>query len=408
MKLTKKSKQFISFFTKHNYINPLNQTKKTDSIILEFYQNILESHFFLSNFKKVNGKYNPTFKKVNGSQISKPLFHFNGIPEIVRNQIHRFAVYEISYSFSLFERNIQILFVVEEPEPNIEIYNKYIDSIIMWLYILNLYASKSCVNNLVIYLYFTSLEKKLPDSNNHTLDGSNINTAFTTTCPKDSEIVVYRKEEWFKVFIHESFHNFGLDFSGMNTHECNKHILNIFKLHSAVNLYEAYTEFWGEIVNALFCSFFALKNKNNWEEFLSNSEYFIHLERTFSFFQLVKILKFMGLTYSDLYVKNNQSNILSETMYKEKTNVFAYYVIKTILLNNYQSFLGWCKNKNPSLIQFKQTLQNQKEFCLFIESNYKSRSMLENIAKTEQLFQTIHTNNNGLLSNLRMTICELD
>ena len=121
----------------------------------------------------------------------------------------------------------------------------------------------------------------------------NVNTAFTTTCPSDSEIVVFRKEEWFKAFMHETIHNFGLDFSNMNNEMVNTYILDIFKVRSKVNLFEAYTEFWAEIMNALFCSFFLLKDKNNISEFLSNSEFFLNFERTYSFFQLIKILDFM-------------------------------------------------------------------------------------------------------------------
>ena len=198
----------------------------------------------------------------------------------------------------------------------------------MWLYILNIYSSRECANTLTIYFYFTSLEKSLPNSNIHILDEINVNTAFTTTCPKDSEIVVFRKEEWFKVFIHETFHNFGLDFSAMNNNEINNCILNIFKVESLVNSYEAYTEFWAEIINASFCSFHSIKNKNDVNEFLSNTEFYINFERTYSFFQLVKTLDFMGLSYSDMYSKSKHSIILRENLYKENTNVLSYYIIK--------------------------------------------------------------------------------
>ena len=37
---------------------------------------------------------------------------------------------------------------------------------------------------------------------------------------------------------------------------------------------------------------------------MKNAEYLIHLERTYSFFQLVKTLDFMGLRYIDLYSKS--------------------------------------------------------------------------------------------------------
>ena len=210
---------------------------------------------------------------------------------------------ELTFTFSLFSRNITLHFIVEDEKPDVETFEKYVDAIYMWIYILSSYASKRCSNSLVVYLYFTSLEKSLPSSNVETLDELNVNTAFTTTCPRDSEIVVFRKEEWFKVLIHESFHNFALDFSDMNNSHAHKCILDIFKVNSNVNLYESYTEFWAEIMNALFCSFYTLKNKRDIDQFLSNSEFFINFERTYSYFQLVKALDFMGLTYEDLYSK---------------------------------------------------------------------------------------------------------
>jgi hypothetical protein len=79
---------------------------------------------------------------------------------------------ELTYSFSLYDRNIKLHFIIEEDEMEVklEIFNKYVDSIIMWLYILNQYSSKQCSNSLVVYFYFTSLEKRLPTTNIFILD----------------------------------------------------------------------------------------------------------------------------------------------------------------------------------------------------------------------------------------------
>ena len=416
MKLSKNSKLLMTFFTKNKYINHVNQTKRADQIIELLYNDILNAHNYLLTLKKTKGIsfYNITTKKIhNSTQITKPKnFNSNSFPEEIRTHIDELSLTELCYQFSLFERNIKIFFIKED---NIELkmneYNKHVDAIIMWLYIVNEYASKQCSSNLIIYFYFTSLEKRLPKTNIIVLDENNVNTAFTSTCPKDSEIVVYRKEEWFKVFIHESFHNFALDFSDMNNSECKNLILSIFQVKSEVNLYESYTEFWAEIMNALFCSFFALKNKNNIEEFLSNSEFFINFERSYSFFQLAKSLRFMGLTYKDLFSKNEHSKILRETMYKEKTNVLSYYVIKTILLNNYQGFLFWCKKNNFSLLQFKKTSTNLIEYCKFIEKNYKTTTMLEGVESSQKFLNNLYSKNKNtdkfVLTNLRMSICEL-
>ena len=416
MKLSKNSKQLMLFFTKNKHINNIKQSKRTDNILNELYNDILDSYNYLNTLKQKGQYYTITTKKVlTATQISKPQnFNSNSFPEIVRKHIDELTMSEITYHFSLYGRNIKVHFIVENDnvELELETYNKHVDSIIMWLYILNQYASKQCANSLVIYLYFTSLEKKIPNSNIFILDEINVNTAFTSTCPKDSEIVVFRKEEWFKVFIHETFHNFALDFSDMNNNDAHKCILDIFKVNSNVNLYEAYTEFWAEIMNALFCSFFSLKNKNDIDDFLSNSEFFINFERTFSFFQLVKTLDFMGLTYKDLYSETERSRMLRDNLYKEKTNVLSYYIIKTVLINNYQGFLSWCKTNNLSLLQFKKTIKNQLDFCKFIESHYKSISMLNGVTETKKFLNDIRKkskrmNLSYVLSNLRMSICEL-
>jgi len=416
MKISKQTKQMMSFFSKNNHINIIKQTKRTDGILTELYADICESRKYLESVKKRDGYYNITTRKIEtASQIPMPkYFNSNSFPETVRKHIEQFAATEITYTFSLYNRKITLIFVVEDDEHHIKIetFSKYVDAIVMWLYILNQYASKQCAESLVSYFYFTSLTKTLPNSNISILDEIHVNTAFTRTCPRESEIIVFRKEEWFKVFIHETFHNFALDFSDMNNDVVHKCILNIFKVKSDVNLYESYTEFWAEIMNALFCSYFSMKDKTNVADFLSTAEFFINFERTYSFFQLVKTLDFMGLSYNDLYSDTQYSSILRENLYKEKTNVLSYYVLKTIIINNYQDFLFWCQKNNYSVLQFNKTIRNQTAFCNFIESKYKTHSMLNGVAETQLFLNKISAkqpspNIKYMMNNLRMSICEL-
>jgi hypothetical protein len=195
----------------------------------------------------------------------------------------------------------------------------------------------------------------------------------------------------------------------MNNDIINGCITNIYKVNSEVNAYEAYTEFWAEIMNALFCSYYATTN-NDIHEFLSNCEFYINFERTYSLFQLVKTLDFMGLQYKDLYSNTKQSVILRENLYKENTHVLAYYIIKAVLINNYQGFLNWCKTNNLSLLDFKKTIGNQKQFCKFVEKNYKIQSLLDGIHNSQIFLSKLKKkkwNNNFILSNMRMSICEL-
>ena len=236
-------------------------------------------------------------------------------------------------------------------------------------------------------------------------------------------------EEWFKVLIHESMHNFGLDFSDMNNMSCTNKILSMFPVKSEVNLYEAYTEFWARIINVIFCSYTNARQKNNMNELLTNAEFFLNFERIFSFYQMVKVLNFMDIEYRFLIEKTTQSDTIRRALYKEKTNVLAYYIITLILIDSYEDFLLWCKINNDTFLQFKKTDINQKRFCRFIEQRYKSANLLYNIDCTEELLSDIKkmdkknktnnkTNNKTmnktnmytdfLLNNLRMTLCELN
>ena len=419
MKLTKDSNKLISFFAKHNCLLPIKQTKRTDAIFKKLYYEIVDGVSYIEGLKMKMGSLFYKLKIVNITnikQIPKPTtFSPNAFPPEVRKHIDEHSLSSLTYSFHLFKREISIIFLTEDgnPEDLIETYNKYVDNMLVWLYIVNEYSSKSCVDQLKIYIYHTSLLKLFPSTNVEILNWNNVNTAFTRTCPKDSEIIVFRKEEWFKAFIHETFHNFGLDFSDMDQTACNMKILSMFPVNSEVNLYESYTEFWARIMNSLFCSYINIKNKASIEEFLTNAEFFINYERIFSFFQMIKVLNFMDITYKNMYEKSNQSENMRKTMFKENTNVLSYYIITLILLNNYQDTISWCNLNNTSLLQFKKTTANLNEFCNFIEKKYKTKTMLDSVECTERLLVRVKNASKKqkdiiyLIKNLRMTICEL-
>ena len=408
MKLLKNSKEWIVYFLKHNPIHSLSFTHKTKSLLYTLYNEIYEAYSYIHN----HAHYTTTIRQITStSQIIRPMyFNAKSFPEIIYSHIDEHMVSEISYSTSLYDRKVRVYFVSEK-SVRPEEYDTYMKSILMWLYIVNKYASKKCAKSITIYIYLTSLLKRLPRTNEKVLDETNVNTAFTSTCPSDSEIIIFRKEEWFKVFIHETFHNFGLDYSMMNNGYINKCIISMFDIKSEVNSYEAYTECWAEIMNTLFCSFMELNHKQDVQRFLSMSEHMLNVERKYSFFQMVKTLNFMGLTYKDLYSTTQTAREKRILLYKEESNVFAYYILKTILLNNIQGFLDWCdKHNDTSLLNFKKTMNAQKSFCQFIERSYKSKSMIQNVHLSEDFFNELYKKqrkNGHLLDNMRMTICEL-
>jgi len=445
MKLTPDSNKLLKFFSKHHCLPHIHQTKATDNIFKKlFWEMDTAAKYILS--EKVRLGQTSFYKLVitrihNAKNIPKPkTFPPDSFPKLVRKHIEQHSLYSLTYSFQLLNKPVTIIFLVEEQdesEKSIQKYNKYVDNMLTWLYIVLQHASPECAPKLSVYVYLTSLTKELPKTQMEILNQHHVNTAFTYSCPKDAEIVVFRKEEWFKVFMHETFHNFALDFSDMNNSECHAKILEIFPVRSEVNLFEAYTEFWARIMNVIFCSYLNTNGKKEFKEkekekdkeiddFLDNVEMFMNFEIMYSFFQMIKVLHFMGLEYKQLWDQSPNANNLRNTKYKEDTNVLSYYVITLIIIYNYQPFLSWCYNHNPTLLQFNKTLENQMEFCHFIDSKYKAPKLLHGIKCVTELFERIkvtktNTKTNAktntktnvkkdidyLYTNLRMTLCEL-
>lgn len=410
--LTKQSHQLISFFATNKCFNYVKQNKKTDVIIKKLFWQMCEG---FENMK--NNKYLSESSKIQEQgEIPKPkTFQSHDFPAKIFSHIQNTSFYTLTYKI-LMKRKINIIFVSEK-KMYAQTYDKYVTNMLVWLSIVDSFSSNHCSPELTIYIYHTSMKKMLPSENDKQILGyDNINTAFTRTCPSTSEIVVFRKEEWFKVFIHETFHNFGLDFSDMDNKHCHAKILSIFKVNSDANLFEAYTEFWARTMNILFCCYHGLKEneKDNINKFLFHVEFYMNMEIAYSFFQTVKVLQYMGLNYNTLHENGDKHQLLRDNLYKEKTSVLAYYVITLILMTNYQDFLSWCYENNGALsfLQFKKTFKNQDLFCKFIAKKYKSKLVLDGIHCGEILMQRLMRLKKGetkyFLNNLRMTICECE
>lgn len=317
--------------------------------------------------------------------------------------------------------------------------------IIIWLDIVLQFSGKECASTLDCYLFFTDDLKKLPKkSTEHiqlndgggrdTITPKHANTAFTYSCVPSAKIVLFRMEEWFKVFIHETFHCFGLDFSQMNVTESNKHMSKLFpkcQSHMDFRIYETYCETWAETINILFIAYFSvfeeshLGNCGNVEvkhtrrcsmkcrkEFsisgkcsccppnrggyvrpyrrelrqshilhiLKQFEHMIQRERMFSIFQMSKVLAHHSLQYADLC-----TTLDNLPKYTEETQVFAYYIVKPILLFHLNEFVEWCNKHNGdnTMLLFKKTESNIREYGNLIERLYMLPAFVK-IVETEQ------------------------
>ena len=329
------------------------------------------------------------------------------LPNTISNEILSKTGYVYCSQYKILGREVRIYFGLENNK-DIALIDGYKKRVLMWLYILNLYSSKKCSKYLDIYIYLNHQEKKLPNGEMEVLSPIHVNSAFTSCCSERSEIVIFRKEEWFKVFIHETMHNFGLDFCSIENKKMKTIMKNVFQIRSTMLMYESYCEFWGTIINSMFISYLSKKNITK-DDFIKKSIKNIESEVLFSLFQMNKILDHMGLEYEDLY-ENEENNIIKRNyLYKEDTNVFAYYIIKTILLYQYDDFFKWCGTNNLNLINFKKTNKNIELFCEFIVNNYENKDFMEHYTKLGLVFETLKSKrgNKVLINTTKMSILEM-
>ena len=413
MRFSKRSQDTMNFFINDvdKFLQKQNahQQRQLDITLNKIYKDIYNSDVFVSNLfsRRRILKRQGTIMSIKDipttSLMSSPY-----IPNTIRNDIQIYSKKYHHYSCKIFTRSIDIYIISMKKDIHIKLCDDIVRKMLTWLRMAFIYSPSFCGKNIKILLFWTTFKKELPSEVIKIIDTENCNSAVTFGCAKNGEIIIYRQEEWFKVFIHETFHALGLDFSTFSCSHLDYKIRKIFPLNSEFNLYEAYSEFWATIINCSFCAFELLDNKLSETDFLLYCDFCIQFERIFSLFQLVKILHFMGLTYKNLYEKTDISDVARNYLYKEKTNVFSYYIIKTILLYNYSSFLHWCDRHNINTIRFDNYDHNLVHFFNFIQSKYDKKIFLDDFNSMKSLYYTTKMSNDSIYKTMRMTVCELE
>lgn len=383
---------------------PLNKadSKLYQTILISLYTDIYQANETI--FKNACFQSQVIKDKVEFKQpIDKKSRYF---PTHIQSYIDENEKYQIVFTCgNVGQREIHVVFTLfdEAQLKHMKRYVEYVKMMYIWLSISGKYADKECTEILNVFIYPTPFLKNLPSNPTTTIGPEHINTAFTMACAKDGQIIIYRDEEWFKVFIHETFHSYGLDFATQE-HSGLKNVLReIFPINSDFDIYEAYTETWARIINCAFCSFNALAAKKDQKTFLLNMNFCLEMERMFALYQCIKILGFMGLRYQDLYQSNSSTYL--RILYKENTHVFAYYIMTAIFLNDQQGFMLWCKKNNTTLLKFKATTDNFKAFSNYIYSVYNCISLLNSITHMGELNTKVNKGKNKELSTTtRMSI----
>ncbi len=280
---------------------------------------------------------------------------FTYMPQEIQKYIEdsQQSSYYAKHIFDTGSKQVIIHLIQPLPTVSLEQWKKEVmpslNAIENWLRLASIYSCKECSKKLEIFMYWTPFEKELPADSNQVIDTIHANTAYTTSCMPETEIYIFRKEEWYKVLIHETFHCFGFDFSASSQQDINREILRLFPIRlSDPRIYESYCEMWAEIMVHFMQP---ILNRVDWEQTMRHTTRELEKERAYSLYQMTKILDRMGLDYDDLFSKEDVAIQKRTTRYKEKTSVFSYYILKSILMFYVDDFLSWCKKP----FQFDET-----------------------------------------------------
>ena len=162
-------------------------------------------------------------------------------------------------------------------------------------------------------IFMSDCPKQMPPKGD-VIGRDHVNTGYAQGCSA-RPFVVFREEEWLKVFIHECFHYLHLD-DGMQEVR-----LPMFSLSGAVKVGEAFCEVWARILN---CYLVAAHTGKSAQRLLAQ-------ERRHAARNMVRVLAHMGLTFADLTTPKAAA-------YREDTSVFAYIVLGAILMNDPTEF----------------------------------------------------------------------
>lgn len=407
MKYSQDSEKLLEILFSHqSKIKYNNNSKLTNKILINFYNDI----------KKSDNKINKLFKS---SQIKKVFMEKNIYPDLFKNDngflpknikyiIENRSVGTIKYITILNKVKITVnILMFNKKTENMIRADKIFKMSLKWLDVILNYINHE-QKEINIFLYLTSVKKK-KKTYSKPLDGANVNTAITYACQKDAEILIYRYEEWFKVLMHETMHALCLDFSMSKNNGLKllmKNIKKLFPIESKFELYEAYSEFWATLLNICFVSYFNLYDKNE-KNYLLYTNFNLNLEKTFSLLQTIKVLHKMNIIdYQTLYKKDRISRI-SRNLYKEKTNVFCYYILKMILLVHLDDFLLYCNTNNTNIIKFHKENNNSYNYLFkFIKEKHNSKKLLNWLEKAQNINENI--DDVFFVNTTRMTSVEID
>ena len=335
-------------------------------------------------------------------------------PDEIRDHIMNEPSVAITYNFSVGDRNVVLHFVEfnkQKSDLDMDNMQAHAKRVCALLHLVSLHANRNtCSSALRIYIYLTDFKKRFPLQKGLPLDAEHANTGMSYHCAKNNDVIVYRREEWFKVLIHELFHAMGLSFIESDMPEgvdaaMQRLLQSTYAISHPVRIYETYCEIWARILNVVFDCFAATNDTPTplqLQVFMECVMEGLRANAEFAQRQCAKILHYADLSHDIIANPSERNRAIVAEKYRENTNVFAYYVLTHILLHSPEAFMVWCYKNNP----FAKTKKNIMQFRTIV-SNFNG--FMELLRHCKQQYShshkdVSHHDADVLGSSMRMTV----
>lgn len=329
----------------------LIQNIKNKNNVINFQYKLSKNKYFSKlklDFIKIYKHYDILIKDIDINQIENiEDNNSNFIGNSIKNKMNY-----LKYIYEIKHENIVLHFITNKSKNQIKKY--MINKIKIICTLKKFFDREKCYQEIVIY--DINEKKNLPKKNNDVIKAENCNSGYCHVQydkKNNGKIVLYRKEELIKVLIHESIHSNFIDYKII----INQNKVNIEgKICSDYNilLNEAFTETFASLINIILVNYYTK----------------IHIDIIFK-----NELKFMIDTFNKLmnyYEINKMEDIIvkngCKSYFKQRTNVFSYYILKTInylFIDEFLELMEKNTNKNYSI---KNKAFN-KDFISYIFKN---------------------------------------
>ena len=202
--------------------------------------------------------------------------------------------------------------------------------------------------NISVLFCDTRFKKVMPAERGEVIGCKHVNSGSTTFTSSDSRFIhIWRKEECFKVYLHELLHAFNVENSSIRDPLIVEPLMRHFNVDIPLLLVgEAYVEAYATFINLIF---YHVVDKN-WSPKKGYTDTENEIAESFSYevefatFQIAKLLYHFGYQTTGKFY-NKKGTFKIPPKWKEDSNVFSYYIIKWGLLCNICKMLETCEKK---------------------------------------------------------------